>query len=136
MSKRKFYIDYTNPLYACSIEWVEEQYSIKSTTPFIDYIRCDLNGEDYEFLNSTEMDFEEVDLFDFEPSFDIKDKAYILCYKAIILIDLEKYPIFMQALSFSVNQIEVVLGFKYRNKVIDDCYQPVRDFSVPLLTNK
>ena len=115
------------------IEWMYENKSISELSPFIDYIRSDLDGEDYAFICSEKNDFKEIEINDFEAHY-LEKETYILCYNAIISFDLDQHPIFKKALSFSYNQIEAVLGFKYNGKILENCYQPIRDFSVSLIS--
>tara|TARA_B100000959_G_C14945915_1_gene609895 strand:+ start:728 stop:1504 length:777 start_codon:yes stop_codon:yes gene_type:complete len=133
MAKRRYYIDYNKTVYACSVEWNVEVQPITSLEPFINYIRCDLNGEDYAFLNSGEGDFEEVELVNFEACQGGRENIYTLCYTAWIVIDLEHHPKFKKALTFSSDEIEAVIGFKYGDEVIENCYEPISDYAVPLI---
>lgn len=133
MAEKKYYIDYNESAYAMVIEWMYENKSISELIPFIDYIRCDLDGEDYAFLTFEESDFKEIEIKRFIAC-PLEKKTYSLCYNAIISFDLDKHPKFKKALLFSSNQIEVVLGFKYNGKIIEDCYQPIKDFSVALIS--
>ena len=54
MPRCRYYIDYNKSAYACAVKWMDEQHPITSLEAFIDYIRCDLDGEDYAFLHSGE----------------------------------------------------------------------------------
>ena len=132
MSRCRYYIDYNKSAYACAVEWIDEQHSITILKPFIDYIRCDLDGDDYAFLYSGKGDFREIKLVDFQ-ALGVGENNYILCYMAWIEIDLEHHPNFAKALSFSSNEIEVVIGFKYRDEIVEDCYRPYRDYAVSLI---
>ena len=54
---KNYIIDYNKAAYADTILWTDEENSIKALEPFIDFIRCDLDGEDYAFLYSDEKEF-------------------------------------------------------------------------------
>ena len=50
----KFFVDYNRSSQATTILWTHEDIKIEETEPFIDFIRCDFNGEDYKFLYQDE----------------------------------------------------------------------------------
>ena len=43
--------------------------------------------------------------------------------KITFTIDLDKFPDFKKALSFSSNLVEVVLGFKHDAEILEDCFE-------------
>ena len=129
--KHKYYIDHNKSAHACVIEWLDKKNNINNVTPFIDYIRCDLDGNNYSFLQSRNNDFIEVEILKFEAIFN-SENIFTLCYLAWIEIDLKKHTEFQKALSFSNNEIEVVLGFKNVKKILEDCYNPLYDYTVYL----
>ena len=49
-SSTNFIIDYNKAAYADTILWIDEENKIEDLEPFIDFIRCDYDGEEYEFL--------------------------------------------------------------------------------------
>jgi len=121
---KNYIIDYNKAAYADTILWTDEENSITDLEPFIDFIRCDYDGEDYAFLYSDEDDFSVLDLVDFAALTGDDEDTYLLCYVARIQVDLENHPKFRAALSYSENQIEVVLGFKKDGEKLEDCYEP------------
>ena len=54
---KTYIIDYNKAAYADTILWTDKENSITNLEPFIDFIRCDLDGEDYAFLYSDEKEF-------------------------------------------------------------------------------
>jgi hypothetical protein len=136
MSKTRYYIDYNKAAFACSIEWRCEEHRINTLKPFIDYIRCDLDGEDYVFLRSRDNDFDELEIVNFETIKGIGENTYTLCYVAWIKLNLDVHPKFKRALSFSSNKIEAVIGFRCGEEIIEDCYDPIDDYAVPLIIDR
>jgi hypothetical protein len=118
----KFFVDYNKPSVASEITWALDLNQIKSAVPFVDFLRCD-DGEDFQFLNSSNNDFKvlKINQFAFVPS--EKKERFFLCYTADFEIDLKKYPKFLKALKRSGNEVEVVLGFKKDNKILKDCFE-------------
>jgi hypothetical protein len=118
----KFFVDYNKPALASEITWALDLKEIKSAVPFIDFIRCD-DGEDFQFLNSSENDFKvlKINQFAFVQSED--RNRFFLCYTADFEIDLKEYSKFLKALNHSNNEVEVVLGFKKDNKILTDCFE-------------
>ena len=57
IDKYNYYVDYNHASDASTILWTHEDISIKDCKPYIDFIRCDFDGEDYQFLYSDENDF-------------------------------------------------------------------------------
>ena len=121
---KTYIIDYNKAAYADTILWTDEANSITVLEPFIDFLRCDLDGEDYAFLYSDEKEFSVLELVEFDALPGDDEDTYLLCYVARIQIDLDNNPKFKEALSFSENQIEVVLGFKKDGKELEECYEP------------
>ena len=54
----------------------------------------------------------------------LKSVHSLLAVPARIQVNLDNHPKFKEALSYSDNRIEVVLGFKKDGEEIDDCYKP------------
>ena len=119
-----YFVDYNHASDASIITWTHEDEEIEDCEPFVDFIRCDLNGEEYEFLYSDEEDFiSKIDNFGA-----IKgnvDDEYFLCYTADFYIPkLNSKKQFVRALKFSNNDVEVVLGFKNRDgEILEDCIE-------------
>ena len=120
-----YFIDYNHASDASIITWTHEDEKIEDCEPFVDFIRCDLNGEEYQFLYSDEEDFiSKIDNFGAIKRKNIDDE-YFLCYTADFYIpNLNSKKQFVKALKFSNNDVEVVLGFKNRSgEILEDCIE-------------
>ena len=120
-----YFVDYNHASDASIITWTHEDEEIEDCEPFVDFIRCDLNGEEYEFLYSDEEDFiSKIDNFGAIKRKNIDDE-YFLCYTADFYIpNLNSKKQFVRALKFSNNDVEVVLGFKNRDgEILEDCIE-------------
>ena len=118
------YVDYNHASDASTITWTHEEKKIDDCEPFIDFIRCDENGEEYQFLYSDEGDFvSKIDNFGAIKG--NEDDEFILCYTADFCIsNLDKKKKFVKALKYSDDEVEVVLGFKDKAGVIlEDCFE-------------
>ena len=62
----RYFVDYNHASQANTILWTNEKLKITETEPFIDYIRCDFDGEDYKYLHHDKKDFEDVKIINFE----------------------------------------------------------------------
>ena len=116
----KFYVDYNKAASASTITW-DSKIDINTCEPFVDFIRCD-DGEDFVFLQSLDNDFTTIKLANFGAVKTSTKGNYFLCYTADFEIDLNKFPKFKKALKKSDNLVEVVLGFKHKDKVLD-CFE-------------
>lgn len=119
----KFFVDYNKSSQATTILWTHEDIKIEETEPFIDFIRCDFDGEDYKFLYQDEKDFKQLSLDNFGAVKGDEEDTFLLCYTADIELDLNQKIDFKKALDFSSNLVEVVLGFKHKGKVLKDCFE-------------
>ena len=119
----KFFVDYNKSSQASTILWTHEDIKIEETEPFIDFIRCDFDGEDYKFLYQDEKDFKQLSLDNFGAVKWDEEDTFLLCYTADIELDLNQKTDFKKALDFSSNLVEVVLGFKHKGKVLEDCFE-------------
>ena len=119
----KFFVDYNKSSQASTILWIHEDIKIEETEPFIDFIRCDFDGEDYKFLYQDEKDFKQLSLDNFGAVKGDEEDTFLLCYTADIELDLNQKTDFKKALDFSSNLVEVVLGFKHKGKVLKDCFE-------------
>ena len=113
----KYFADYNKSADASTIMWTHEDIKIEDTEPFVDFIRCDLDGEEYKYLYTDQNDFKVLSLDGFGAVPGDEEDTFILCYTADFEIDLQKYAEFKKALEFSSNLVEVVLGFKKGGKV-------------------
>tara|TARA_B100001559_G_scaffold57625_1_gene46205 strand:- start:529 stop:987 length:459 start_codon:yes stop_codon:yes gene_type:complete len=104
-----YFIDYNKSANASCITWISNENKITSLTPFIDSIICD-NGEEYIELWGD--DFEKLALDNFEAVKGDDEDTYILCYIAVVSINLDNHIDFKDALQFSENMVEVKIGFK------------------------
>ena len=119
----RYFVDYNHASQANTILWTNEKLKITETEPFIDYIRCDFDGEDYKYLYSDKEDFKLQRINDFAAVAGEEEDTFYLCYTADLDIDLDKFPDFKKALSFSNNLVEVVLGFKHNGEILEDCFE-------------
>lgn len=131
-NNNKYYIDYNKSAYANVIKWIDDKHSITESKPFIEYIRCDIDGNEYAFLSLENNDFKEIDIINYEPVKFENENVYALCYVAWIKIDLKNHSEFTKALSFSSNKVEVILGFKNGDDILEDCYEPINDYPTEL----
>lgn len=104
-----YFIDYNKSAAASCIIWISDEYDIKDLTPYIEAILCD-NGEDYVELYGD--DFEQISLDNFEAIEGDDENSYILCYTAIVKINLDNHIDFKNAMQSSGNMVEVKVGFK------------------------
>ena len=109
---------------ACSIEWVSEKYNIQDLKPYLYSIQCD-DGENFHELIHPEWphaegknDFETISINDFEAVEGDNKNDFLLCFKALVNIDLEKHPNFKQALKKADNKILARIQFKKDGKPI------------------
>ena len=122
--KYNYYIDYNHASDASTITWTHEDEQIEDCEPYVDFVRCDENGEEYQFLYSDKDDFiSKIDNFGAIKG-DEEDE-YILCYTADFYIkNMSSNKKFLKALKYSNNDVEVVLGFKDKNgEILEDCIE-------------
>lgn len=119
----RYFVDYKHASDANTILWTHEKIKITETEPFIDFIRCDFDGEDYKYLHHDKKDFEDVEIINFEAVPKDDKDTFLLCYVASMTIHLNKYPDFKKALDFSSKLVEVVIGFKYKGEILEDCFE-------------
>ena len=105
----KYFIDHNKTANASTITWLSKETTIESLNPYIDSIICD-NGEDYIGLCAGDFLVLSIDRFEAIKSSD-KD-TFILCYEAVVSINLDNYVEFKNALRFSENMVFVHIGFK------------------------
>ena len=75
-------------------------------------------------------------IYEFEPIEGVEEDTYILCYSAIVSINLENHIDFKNALQFSDNMIIVHIGFKDSNgNELDDVCEGNIDIPVELVKN-
>ena len=116
----KYFIDHNKTANASTITWLSKETTIESLNPYIDSIICD-NGEDYIGLCAGDFLVLSIDRFEAIKSSD-KD-TFILCYEAVVSINLDNYVEFKNALRFSENMVFVHIGFK------DSCENELGDIS-------
>ena len=119
----KYFVDYNKAADASTIMWTHENIKIEDAEPFVDFIRCDLDGEEYKYLYSDQNDFKVLSLDGFGAIPGDEEDTFVLCYTADFEIDLQKHAEFKKSLKFSSNLVEVVLGFKKDGKVLEDCFE-------------
>lgn len=136
-----FSINYNKASDACSIVWEASQYSVFELEPYICAIQCD-DGEKFhdlihrDFLDGDGADdFELIGLRDFQALEGDAECEYLLCYTAVVSIDLESHPEFAAALKKSDNQIIARLQFQLNGSpILDDEGHPIHLFE-PLSDN-
>ena len=118
MALKTYEINYFKSNDACSIDWQNEEYSIKDLEASLISIECD-DGDLYHQL--TLDDFKIKSFSDFEPVL-ISENNYRLCFVAEVLIDLEKKELitFKKALVECNFQVVARLEFKKNGKDILD----------------
>ena len=104
-----YFIDHNKPAHASTITWLVNEPKIEILHPFIKSIICD-NGNDYVGLLA--KDFDELSLKWFEAIKSSDRNTFILCYEAVVSINLDNYVEFKNALRFSENMVFVHIGFK------------------------
>ena len=119
----RYFVDYNHASQANTILWSHEKLKITETEPFIDFIRCDFDGEDYKYLHHDKKDFEDVKIINFEAVPGDEADTFLLCYVASMEIDLNKHPDFKKALDFSSKLVEVVIGFKHKGEILQYCFE-------------
>lgn len=115
-----YFIDHNKPAHASTITWLVNEPKIEILHPFIKSIICD-NGNDYVGLLA--KDFDELSLKWFEAIKSSDRDTFILCYEAVVSINLDNYVEFKNALRFSENMVFVHIGFK------DSCGNELEDIS-------
>ena len=130
MAVKKYVLDYHAAKLGCQIKWLIAKSQSKRLVPFVDYIRCDLDGENYTFLKASHGDFKEVAFAEFHEKQHKQGNVVSFYYTAWIETDLDKHPIFKKALSFSSQYVEVALGFKINGEVIRHCYETIAEYPV------
>ena len=127
----KYFIDHNKTANASTITWLSKETTIESLNPYIESIICD-NGEDYIGLSAG--DFEVLSIDGFEVIEGVEEDTYILCYTAIVSINLENHIDFKNALQLSDNMIIVHIGFKDSNgNELDDVCEGNIDIPVELV---
>lgn len=123
---KQFFINYDKAADASCIEWVSNDYSITDLQPYIEAILCD-DGEEYVELCSDEFKLIQIDNFAAMPG--DEDGTFLLCYTAVVAIELDKFPEFRDALEASEGIVEVKVGFKDDSgkKIDDDLYEGFYD---------
>ena len=123
---KNYFINYNKSRDACSIIWESTDYDISTLEAYITSIQCD-DGEDlHELINSEwpdsegKDDFKIIELNDFEAIQGDNENDYLLCYTAVISLDLDKHPIFKKALDKADNQIVARISFKKDGKPLVD----------------
>ena len=119
----EYFVDFNKTSDASIILWTSEDVIIGDAEPYIDFIRCDFDGEDYKYLYSDKEDFKLQRINDFAAIAGEEEDTFYLCYTADLDIDLDKFTDFKKALSFSNNLVEVVLGFKHNGEILEDCFE-------------
>ena len=95
----KFFVDYNKSSQASTILWTHEDIKIEKTEPFMDFIRCDFNGEDYKFLYQDQKDFKQLSIDNFASLSGDEEDTFLLCYTADIELDLKKKTDFKSKVS-------------------------------------
>ena len=86
-------------------------------------INLSLKESGIKFLYQDEKDFKQLSLDNFAALKGDEEDTFLLCYTADIELDLNQKIDFKKALDFSSNLVEVVLGFKHKSKVLEDCFE-------------
>ena len=111
---------------ASSIIWVSDEYKINELDPYVSSIMCDDGDEIHHLIHADSPyadgkdDFKLIELNDFEAVKGDSEREYLLCFSAVVRIDLNKHPNFKQALNKSENQIVPRIWFKKRGQPLVD----------------
>ena len=135
MTKYNYFVDYNHASEASTILWTSEDEDIKDCYPYVDFIRCDKDGEEYQYLYDDEGDFIS-NINHFGAVQGDEEDEFILCYTADFLIQKKDSNVnFFKALEFSDNNIEVVLGFKNKSgEILEDCIEESSNYVTKLLS--
>mgnify|MGYP001341373949 CR=1 FL=1 len=117
-SAKNYFINYDKSRDACSIIWESEDHAISDLEPYIYAIQCD-DGEDFHELINAEWpdadgkdDFRTLEINNFAAVEGDDDNEYLLCFTALVSINLDNHPNFQKALKQSDNQIVARIQFK------------------------
>jgi len=126
----KFFIDHNKAVDADVIKWLIK-IDINNCIPFVNQIRCDLDGLNYSFLSIDEGSFVAAEIYNFAAIAGDEKDEFLLCYTAEVEINLEGNNEFIKALKYSKYHVEVLLGFmNKKRKILEGCYEPVTDYPV------
>lgn len=123
----EYFINYDKARDACSIIWMSEDYEIAELEPYISSIQCD-DGEDfYELINAEwpdaqgQDDFRTIEVSNFAALEGDGEKEYLLCFTAVVSINLNVHPAFREALEKADHLIVARIDFKRNGKpILDD----------------
>ena len=117
-SAKNYFINYDKSRDACSIIWESEDHAISDLEPYIYAIQCD-DGEDFHELINAEWpdadgkdDFRTLEINNFAAVEGDDDNEYLLCFTALVSINLDNHPNFQKALKQSDHQIVARIQFK------------------------
>ena len=123
---KNYFINCNKSRDASTIEWANDTYKIHDLEPYISSIDCD-DGEDFHFLIHADSpdadgkdDFKTIDLDGFEAIEGDNENEFILCFTAVVNINLDKHHDFKKALEKSDNMVVARIGFKKNGKPILD----------------
>ena len=126
MAAKEYFINHDKSRDACSIMWESDEYDINQLEPYIYTIQCD-DGEDFHDLINSEWpeadgkdDFKTIQLNNFEAVEGDSDNEYLLCFTAVVSVDLDRHPNFKEALEKSDNHVVARINFKQEGKPIVD----------------
>ena len=126
-SAKNYFINYDKSRDACSIIWESEDHAISDLEPYIYAIQCD-DGEDFHELINAEWpdadgkdDFRTLEINNFAAVEGDDDNEYLLCFTALVSINLDNHPNFQKALKQSDHQIVARIQFKKDgNPILDE----------------
>tara|TARA_B100001564_G_scaffold353675_1_gene363031 strand:+ start:1958 stop:2353 length:396 start_codon:yes stop_codon:yes gene_type:complete len=130
----KYFIDYNKSSSASCIFWLSDEHKITECNPYIESITTE--GE----LDVAELwgeDFVEESLDDFEALEGDDPDSFMLCYTAIVSIDLDQHEEFKEALESSDFMVEVNLGFKdQEGNVLEEVFDKNYSFTTELIEDE
>lgn len=145
MAKNQYFINHDKSRDACSIIWLSDKHHIDDLEPYLFLIQCDNEAEVYDLVNiewpeaDGRDEFKTLALNNFQALEGDEEQEYILCFNAIIQVDLDSFPEFKNALECSDNHIVARVQFKKDgNSILDSdgfeetLYEPWRDHFVKL----
>ena len=136
---KKYLINCDKPRDASSVTWMSKDHAIEDLEPYIYAIQCDDGENDHELINfewpraDGKNDFKLIELNNFEAVGDGNNDSYLLCFNAIVEVDLDNLLTFAEALEKSANRVVARIGFKKHGKpIITDLYEMYDDKYVEL----
>ena len=122
----EYFINYDKARDACSIVWISDVYNISDLEPYLCALQCD-DGENFHELLHADWpnsagrdDFRLVEIENFAALEGDYENHFLLCFTAVVSINLDNHPTFRKALEIANNKIVARIGFKENGHPILD----------------